>query len=71
MTTLQSLQKWIEEITMDRDASLAHLMVRRIPAVTAEMAEALKAMAHEGRSIVSKRSARNRNMAAPATLVAE
>ena len=64
------MQKWIEVITIDRDASKARFKVRRVPAVTPEIAEALKSVENEG-SFMSSVCARNRNMAAPATLVAK
>jgi hypothetical protein len=53
------MQKWIEVITIDRDASKARFKVRRVPAVTPEIAEALKSVENEG-SLMSSVCARNR-----------
>jgi hypothetical protein len=53
------IQKWIEDVRIDRDASKAQFKIRRIPALTPELAEALKSIENEG-FIVSSDSARNR-----------
>jgi pyridoxal biosynthesis lyase PdxS len=50
------IQKWIEDVRIDRDASKAQFKIRRIPALTPELAEALKSIENEG-FIVSSDSA--------------
>ncbi len=53
------IQKCIADIVIDREKSVAHFHVYRIPVLTPEIKNALKSSENEG-TVMSCRSARNR-----------